>query len=652
MKGTTILPRVKLPVIAAVASLMFGLSGCSAQHKDAEDMSDRFRGQLIAPEFPVGMDWLNTPKPLSLSELRGKVVLLDFWTYCCINCMHVIPELKVLEEKYRDELVVIGVHSAKFTTEQETNNIRQAILRYEIEHPVVNDSKFELWRAYGVRAWPTMILIDPEGKIIGTRSGEGALAVFDPLIAEVVNLFDREGKIDRRAIEVSLEADREPRRILSFPGKVLADPDQPVLYISDANHNRILVVDRKSEEILQVIGAGTKGADDGPFQQASFNHPQGLALADGKLYIADTENHLIRVADLHAGEVTTLLGTGRQARRFNLPGTGREVAINSPWDLVLVGDRLFVAMAGFHQIWEVNINTAYGEPFAGSGRENIVDGPRLSAQLAQPSGLTTDGTNLYFADSEVSAVRQVPLNGAGSVETLVGQGLFDFGDDEGSGDKARFQHPLGVAWAEGRLYVADTYNNRVKVIDPGEDRVTRFAGSGQPGYTDDPATFDEPGGLSYADGVLYVADTNNHLVRKLDLATGAVTTMNLRNLQLANDDLPADETFQLAPVALADGAAAAFTLELPPNMKLLDEAPSYLAQSGGKSVPITSLTTILPLAAIPGTTLTLSATIYACFTDQTGLCTIKTVQWKVPVADGAGQDQLPLTYSLTTPLGL
>ncbi|MEE9162905.1 MAG: thioredoxin-like domain-containing protein [Candidatus Neomarinimicrobiota bacterium] len=637
-------------------SLWLALSGCSAQDRGPAQVNPRLRGTVAAPEFPEGMDWLNTSRPLTMAELRGKVVLLDFWTYCCINCMHVIPDLKVLEDKYREELVVIGVHSAKFATEKETHNIRQAILRYGIEHPVVNDNQFVLWRAYGARAWPTLVLIDPEGRVVGNHSGEGALAVFDPVLPELISLFDKEGKVDRRPNDFTLEASREPRRILAFPGKVLADPHRPVLYISDSNHNRILVVDRESEAITQVIGAGGVGAADGPFLQATFNHPQGLALADGKLYIADTENHLIRVADLEGGQVTTLIGTGRQAQRFNQPGTGREVALNSPWDLVLVGGRLFAAMAGFHQIWEIDIHTGHGQLFAGSGRENIVDGPRLSAELAQPSGLTTDGVTLYFADSEVSAVRKVPIAGQGSVETMVGTGLFDFGDRIGAGEQARFQHPLGVAWAEGRLYVADTYNNRLKVIDTGDNGVSNFAGDGQPGYTDDPPMFDEPGGLAYADGVLYVADTNNHLVRKVDLETGAVSTMNLRNLQMASAGLAADEVIQLPPIALREDARATLTLELPANMKLLDEAPSVLTESGGGSVPITALSTTLPLVSLDGelanSTLSLSATIYACFTDQTGLCTIRTVQWSVPVADGDGQDHLTLTYRLPTPLGL
>ena len=650
------LPANISSAVLALTGLWLTLSGCSAQDRASAQMSQRFRGTVAAPEFPEGMDWLNTSRPLTMAELRGKVVLLDFWTYCCINCMHVIPDLKVLEEKYREELVVIGVHSAKFATEKETDNIRQAILRYGIEHPVVNDDQFVLWRSYGARAWPTLVLINPAGRIIGNHSGEGALAVFDPLLPELIRLFDKEGKLDRRPLDFTLEAAREPRRILAFPGKVLADPHRPVLYISDSNHNRVLVVDRETEAITQVIGAGQVGAADGPFPQATFNHPQGLALADGKLYIADTENHLIRVADLEGGQVTTLIGTGQQAQRFNQPGTGPEVALNSPWDLVVVGERLFVAMAGFHQIWEINIHTAHGQPFAGSGRENIVDGPRLSAELAQPSGLTTDGTTLYFADSEVSAVRKVPIAGQGSVETMVGTGLFNFGDRVGAGEQARFQHPLGVSWAEGWLYVADTYNNRLKVIDPGDYAVSNFAGDGQPGYTDDPPRFDEPGGLAYADSVLYVADTNNHLVRKVNLRTGAVSTMNLRNLQMANAGLPADEVIELPPIALLDGARATLILELPANMKLLDEAPSALTESGGGSVPITALSTTLPLksraGALAGSTLTLNATIYACFTDQTGLCTIRTVQWTVPVAAGDGQDELALTYRLPTPLGL
>jgi thiol-disulfide isomerase/thioredoxin len=291
------------------------------------------------------MQWLNTDRPLSLRELRGKVVLLDFWTYCCINCMHILPDLKKLERKYANELVVIGVHSAKFQGERDTENIRQAILRYEIEHPVVNDYAMEVWQRYGARAWPTLMLIDPAGKVVGYMSGEGVYEPFDKLIAKVIEAFDAKKQMDRRPLKLKLERQRRPASLLAFPGKLLADEKTKQLFIADSNHNRIVVVSLEDSSVKQVIGSGEEGMDDGEFESATFNHPQGMAFDGRVLYVADTENHAIRLVDFDKRAVTTIAGTGEQARRIDqFGGRGREVPLNSPWDLVLHIRLLYISL--------------------------------------------------------------------------------------------------------------------------------------------------------------------------------------------------------------------------------------------------------------------------------------------------------------------
>ncbi|MFA9407030.1 MAG: thioredoxin-like domain-containing protein, partial [Anaerolineales bacterium] len=243
----------------------------------AEPASQSFAGTVAAPEFPEGLDWLNTEQPLTLEGLKGKIVLLDFWTYGCINCMHVIPDLKQLEAEYPDELVVIGVHSAKFENEADTENIRNIILRYNREHPVVNDKDFIVWRTWGANAWPTLALVDPAGNVVGGHSGEGVYEIFEPVIAALVEEFDDE--IDRTPLTLKLEKEGLPSRVLSYPGKVLADPDGERLFIADTNHNRILIADTESGEILDVIGRGEAGLVDGGFSEAQLNQPQGMALS-------------------------------------------------------------------------------------------------------------------------------------------------------------------------------------------------------------------------------------------------------------------------------------------------------------------------------------------------------------------------------------
>ncbi len=444
--------------------------------------------------------------------------------------MHVFPQLRKLEHKYRNELAVIGVHSAKFTSEQDTDNLRQAVLRYELEHPVINDGQFTVWRQYSGRAWPTLIFIDPQGKIIGKHEGEITFEDFDPVLARMVEEFDGKGILDHTPLHHSME--EVEKSVLAFPGKVLADDVTGRLFISDSNHNRI-IVSTLDGEVRQVVGCGEAGLADGDFGTASFDHPQGMALDGDVLYVADTENHAIRRVDLAGGKVATVAGTGRQARGFGKGGEALSTDLSSPWDLALHGGTLYIAMAGIHQLWALDPEAGQVRPYAGNGREAPVDGPLLSASLDQPSGITTDGNVLYFADSEASAIRTADLSESGRVGTIVGQDLFVFGDVDGTGDAVRLQHPIGIHYHDGVLYIADTYNNKVKRVFPQTRSVLTMLGTGEPGYLDGEASealFHEPGDVSVAAGKLYVADTNNHAIRVADLETGEVSTLEIRGL--------------------------------------------------------------------------------------------------------------------------
>jgi DNA-binding beta-propeller fold protein YncE len=440
--------------------------------------------------------------------------------------------LRKLERKYSRELAVIGVHSPKFTTEQQTDSLRQAILRLNVGHPVVNDRDFQVWRRYAVRAWPTLMFIDPQGKVIGKHEGEFPFEALDEAIRTIVQEFGARGLIDRRPLAFGLER-LDARAPLQFPGKVLADEASGRLVVSDTGHNRIVVADLDGR-VRQVAGSGRAGLEDGPAASASFNQPQGLALDGELLYVADAENHALRAIDLGRGTVTTLAGTGEQLMGPRLGGPARHTSLSSPWDLVILNGVLYVAMAGTHQLWAMPLGRDQIGPLAGNGREALEDGPLASASMNQPSGLTTDGTLLYVADSEASAIRVVDPGPGGSIRTIVGEGLFEFGDRDGVGPaNVRLQHPQGVAWHAGRLYVADTYNHKVKRLDPRTAECRTFLAGGEPGHRDGPsgeARFSEPCGIFAAAGRLYVADTNNHAIRVADLATGTVSTVELRDL--------------------------------------------------------------------------------------------------------------------------
>lgn len=488
--------------------------------------------RVRAPELPQ-QPWLNTDKPLSIRQLKGRVVILDFWTYCCINCLHILPDLKYLEQKYQDSLTVIGVHSAKFDNEKEIENIRQAILRYDIEHPVLVDSGFKVWQQYAVRAWPTLMVIDPEGYVIGYVSGEGNRDVLDQLIEQVIREHVEKGTINFQQLSLTLEKQQKPLVTpLAFPGKVLATTAG--LFIADSGHHRIVFSSLDGE--LALIGSGKPGLTDGSFTEAQFFAPQGMAFDEENqlLYVADTENHAIRTIDMKS-QVVTSAGTGKQSHNIH-PHGGRslETALNSPWDLVKVGDSLFIAMAGSHQIWQMQLKTGIVQTYAGTGAEACFDSSLAESAFAQPSGITTDGKELFVADSEVSSIRGVGLDEQPQVRTICGSGeLFGFGDVDGVGEQVRLQHCLGVEYGQNYLWVADTYNHKIKLISPHSGNCQTVLGDGTAGLQDGQgksSRFSEPSGLSLIGSYLYVADTNNHAIRQVELDTLTVTTLQFPGL--------------------------------------------------------------------------------------------------------------------------
>lgn len=491
-------------------------------------MTNKYAGKVNAPPFPEGIEWLNTLSHLTLSDFAGKLLVLDFWTYCCINCLQTLPALRALERKYSEEIAVVGVHTAKFDEERARENIRQAIMRYGVIHPVVNDADKRVWDSYAVHSWPTLMFVDPGGKVIGRFEGELTYDEGVTLIDEMLAEFKAAGTLKPSPAIGQLESPE--RGVLSYPGKVLADPDNERLFISDTGHHRVLVTDLDGA-IQTVIGSGIEGLADGVLEGAQFSQPQGLALFGEQLYVADTGNHAIRYVDLEMGIVESIAGTGRQGVGFVEGGAALEVDLRSPWDLALAGRDIHVAMAGSHQIWTLNLDTNIIQATVGTGDEGIVDGPPEEALLAQPSGVCVDEDDmLYVADSESSAIRSADSISAHHVETLVGAGLFEFGDVDGEVSAARLQHPLGIDYLGGIVFVADTYNHRIKRLGTETLTVSTVAGTGEAGTQDGPAasaSFYEPGGLSVTDDSVYVADTNNHAIRVIELDTGTVSTLDV-----------------------------------------------------------------------------------------------------------------------------
>ena len=567
--------------------------------------------------------------------------------------MHIIPDLKKLETKYSKELAVIGVHSAKFQNEREAENIRQAILRYGIEHPVINDSNFAIWQAYGARAWPTLVLIDPEGDIIGSETGEGHYEILDRLIGELISRYRSKNLINEKSFPLSLEKYKQGPSFLSFPGKVLADEASNRLFIADSNHNRVVITNLEGE-VLDIAGNGETGRRDGAFKDASFHHPQGMTLQGDNLYVADTENHLIRKLDLKAKTVKTIAGTDKQAAFLDTGGMGTFSSLNSPWDLVYLDGRLYIAMSGAHQLWVMDLETTVFQPFAGSGAEGRTDGLLDKSTLAQPSGITVSGKRLYFADSEVSSIRYVDLEKK-EVKTVVGHDLFVFGDVDGQGDEVRLQHPLGVFNHNGLVYIADTYNHRIKVLNPLDRTCRTFAGNGKAGYVDGKdARFYEPGGLSIARNKLYVADTNNHAIRVVDMKTKEVSTLQIKGLKMeVSENTPQSVIpsfarqieLPLKTLKMGSDIQLILNINLPKGYHVNPNAPLIYRIDAGSGIQVEQANREvrlekpeLPIKISGKTTseekstdLKVSVSFYYCREDNQGACFIDAIIWQLPI---------------------
>jgi thiol-disulfide isomerase/thioredoxin len=508
MQKTTMRNPVTTLLLAALSMLAIAGLGYLREGRAADE---------AAPEIArPGLQWFNVSAPLPIASLRGRIVILDFWTEGCINCIHIIPILRGIEQKFPEQVVVIGVHSPKFDGEKSAASVKDAIDRYEIRHPIVHDPKMSIWNEYRVQAWPTLVLVGPDGSILARVAGEPDPVRFDKVIGDLVARAGEMGAL--KPAKLALQLDEQPKGRFLFPGKIKAAPGQSTQWVlADAGHNQIVLLDDEGNDVRR-FGSGAAGFKDGAADAASFDHPQGLIADNDEIFVADTGNHAIRRIDRATGAVTTLAGTGK--RGTALTGTAQpaaSTALASPWDLEKKGESLYLANAGTHQIGILDLSNQTVARLAGSGAEDLKSGLPDAAAFAQPSGLSLsrDGSTLYVADAESSAIRTIALGDKDKTQTLVGAGLFDFGKTDGAFAAARLQHPLGVAADGDRVLVADTYNSRVRTLDLKRRSVSQFDGGT---YTCiDPVCYPtrEPAGIAVAssDRILLV-DTGNHRVEE------------------------------------------------------------------------------------------------------------------------------------------
>jgi hypothetical protein len=460
-----------------------------------------------APELHDDIEWVNTASPPRIADQRGRVVLLWFWSYDGVNSWNQIPDLRRLAEKYHDGLTVIGIHSPKYPHQAACDAVLSAVNRLRVRHAVANDAGFRLWQAYGIKAWPSIALVDAEGALAAVYAGEACADAIDVRIGQ---LLDEAALHDLRVYEPTPPVLRpEPRTALAFPGKVLAD--DKFLYVADSGHHRVLECSHEGR-VIRAFGSGNAGHGDGIASHACFDDPQGLARWGTGLYVADRGNHAVRRIDLGSGIVETVLGVGRAGYCRPENADARSIALNNPIDLTVIGNHLLIAVAGQNQIWRLDLVASTVAVYAGEGERGLLDGAAAEARFAQPSGLATIGRNLLVADAAASAVRWVEPGGR--VETMIGTGLYDFGDAAGPRSKVRLQNPLAIATdARSAIYVADSYNQSIK-------RIERDSGHAQVLAMDYP--LNEPQGLAVHANQLWIANTNRHEIARVDLATGAV----------------------------------------------------------------------------------------------------------------------------------
>ncbi|MFE0730644.1 NHL domain-containing thioredoxin family protein [Streptomyces antibioticus] len=601
------------------------------------DSSPR-RVRVRAPELTGKGGWINTGgKDLKLADFRGRTLILDFWTFCCINCLHVLDELRELEGKHRDTVVVVGVHSPKFVHEAEHRAVVDAVERYGVEHPVLDDPELATWKQYAVRAWPTLVVIDPEGYVVAQHAGEGHAHAIERLVAELEAEHGAKGTL-RRGDGPYVAPEPEPTA-LRFPGKAVVLPGGTFL-VSDTTRHQLVELEPDGETVVRRIGSGERGFADGPAGVASFSEPQGLALLDdASVVVADTVNHALRRLDLGSGEVTTLAGTGKQWWRGSpVSGPARETALSSPWDVAVFDGRVWIAMAGVHQLWAYDPADGTVAVAAGTTNEGLVDGPAAEAWFAQPSGLavSADGERLWVADSETSALRWVDR--AGVVRTAVGTGLFDFGHRDGPAGQALFQHPLGVTvLPDGSVAVSDTYNHALRRYDPATGEVGTLA-------TD----LREPGDAVLVGEDVVVVESARHRLTRLRLPEEAVRVEAVahRTRREATEVAPGAVTLEV--VFRAPGGQKPDTRYGPATRLLVSATPPGLLRAGEGAGTDLTRALVLDPAATEGV-LHVSATAASCDDDpavEYPACHVHQQDWGVPVrlVEGAA-DRLPLVLA-------
>jgi thiol-disulfide isomerase/thioredoxin len=609
-------------------------------------------------------EWLNVSRDLRMGDLKNRIVLLDFWTYACVNCMHMIPEIKKLEEEFGDKLTVVGVHSGKFDNEKEIENIKSAVLKFDINHPVVNDNDSSIWKKFNVSSWPTLILLDPRGNIQKVYIGEGNGVKIHSDIKKLIKKYNP--KITRSPLPILLEKNKIVDHVLQFPSKVAFAKNfsykniarTNALVVSSTASNKIIIAKLTGEIILE-IGSQDGGFEDGKIEDAKFNLPRGLLYRNNVLYVADTGNHALRKIDFANNKVSTIAGDTTRGDIISLTNSAKKTKLASPWDLDFFPDRnnIIIANAGTHQLLKYNISKGVISPFAGSGKEGIADGKFPNNSLAQTGGLSSFGGKLYFVDSETSSLRVA--DSSGNIKTLIGKGLFDFGRKNGEVDKALMQHPVGVTADDTGIYIADTLNHIIRKYNFSTKKISDYSGSVQ-GSEVGPkkkTSYNAPEDIISILDKFYIADTNNNRILVLDRKDRTSEILDL----IPQLKMPKDGLLEYLPNLkkipssyVKNGIRIKLVFDLKKGWKINQQAPSFFNLVQIENNKTATLITRYDSSAIEHREVKLpklsskysyylQGTVYYCEDKPNALCLIRSYEQKLDVGK-LGTEEIKIEF--------
>ena len=464
----------------------------------------------LAPEFPASLQWLNTTKPVRMAQLRGRITALVFVNAGSAWSLQRLQDLLVMRRRYPEQLHVVAIHVPRFDHERDAQRVLRRLQRHPVDLPIAHDADWVMWQYYGVEAWPTVVLIDGEGRVRERIVGDAPVRELDGAITRLRNEAVPQS-VNEEPIE--LRRVREPDHTLKFPIGIAVGPQY--LYVVDSGHHRVLECELNGR-IRRQFGSGGQGFIDGPMELAAFMHPQGLCLQRDALYVADTGNHAVRRIKLSTGDIDTLIGAGR-------PGTPtpgrvtdpRSVALDQPRAVaVSPSNALCIATLGDNRIWTYDLGTQEMKLLAGSGALDVVDGEGEAAAFAGPCNLAIVQQILYVCDELGSAVRSVHTR-TRQVSTLLGQDAWQFGNLDGSRAEALMQQPQAIA-LDGATPV-------LWVVDSGNDRLCALRlGGGELGTINLPQRLHAPAGMCVSGGVVWIADTDAHAVLRFDSNDGTL----------------------------------------------------------------------------------------------------------------------------------